>query len=257
MIDFHCHLDLYSNPAEIVSECVGRGLYVLSVTTTPSAWEGTSALAANAPRIRTGLGLHPEIAHLREFELPLFRSLIGKTAYVGEIGLDGSPALKPHWQTQLSVFDQILDACQQAGGRILSVHSRRAAGAVLDRLSEYPAAGLPILHWFSGGRRELSRAIDMGCWFSVGPAMLRTEKGRSLASAMPMDRLLLESDGPFAQIEGRPALPWDAAEAIAPLAEIFDQNVVELSGLLRHNLRRLGAISDDLFSTASRVESNS
>lgn len=244
MIDFHCHLDLYSNPAEIVSECVGRGLYVLSVTTTPSAWEGTSALAANAPRIRTGLGLHPEIAHLREFELPLFRSLIGKTAYVGEIGLDGSPALKPHWQTQLSVFDQILDACQQAGGRILSVHSRRAAGAVLDRLSQYPAAGIPILHWFSGSKRELLRAVDMDCWFSVGPAMLRTEKGRSLASAMPMDRLLLESDGPFAQIGGRSAWPWDAAQAITPLAELYGQPEVELCEQLRNNLRTLGAISD-------------
>lgn len=257
MIDFHCHLDLYSDPVQVVSECVARGLYVLSVTTTPSAWEGTSALAANAPRIRTGLGLHPEIAHLREFELPLFRSLIGRTAYVGEIGLDGSPALKPYWETQISVFDQILDACQQAGGRILSLHSRRAARAVLDSLSHYPAAGVPILHWFSGSKRELSRAIDMGCWFSVGPAMLRTEKGRSLASAMPMNRVLLESDGPFAQVDGRPAWPWDAADAIAPLAQIFDQPVVRFSECLRNNLRVLGAISDDLRSVDLRIKLSS
>ena len=48
--------------------------------------------------------------------------------------------------------------------------------------------------------RELSRAVDMGCWFSVGPAMLHGEKGRQLVLKMPRDRVLTESDGPFAQI---------------------------------------------------------
>jgi len=62
MIDFHCHLDLYPSPQEIVSECNRRGLYVLGVTTTPSAWEGTSKLVASARRIRIALGLHPELA---------------------------------------------------------------------------------------------------------------------------------------------------------------------------------------------------
>lgn len=41
MIDFHCHLGLYPNPPAVRDECVRQGLYVLSVTTTPSAWEGT------------------------------------------------------------------------------------------------------------------------------------------------------------------------------------------------------------------------
>lgn len=45
MIDLHCHLDLYPDPQAIVAECVRRRLYVLSVTTVPSAFEGTAALA--------------------------------------------------------------------------------------------------------------------------------------------------------------------------------------------------------------------
>lgn len=119
MIDFHCHLDLYADPQRVVQECIERGIYVLSVTTTPSAWEGTAALAATAPRIRTGLGLHPQIAHERHFELPLFEKLIGRVRYVGEIGLDGSPELKAHWQTQVAVFDQILALCERANGRVM------------------------------------------------------------------------------------------------------------------------------------------
>ena len=37
------------------------GIYVLSVTTTASAWEGTAALAHGSPRIRTALGMHPHL----------------------------------------------------------------------------------------------------------------------------------------------------------------------------------------------------
>jgi TatD DNase family protein len=62
----------------------------------------------------------------------------------------------------------------------MSIHSRRAAGAVLDRLEGHTGAGSPVLHWFSGTKRELERAMKLGCWFSVGPVMLQTEKGRDL-----------------------------------------------------------------------------
>ena len=76
MIDFHCHLDLYPDPVAVVEQCSKDGTYVLSVTTTPSAWLGTKRLALHAPRIRTALGLHPQIAHERIRELSLFDTLI-------------------------------------------------------------------------------------------------------------------------------------------------------------------------------------
>ena len=228
----------------IVKEIVERGMYVLSVTTTPSAWEGTSALATPVSRIRTALGLHPQIAHERVGELPLFDLHLHETMYVGEIGLDGGPEFKPHWQTQLTVFDHILNACQLAGGRIMSIHSRRAAPAVLDRLVAFPGAGTPILHWFSGGKRDLQRAVAMGCWFSVGPAMLVSEKARALVRVMPRDRVLTETDGPFAQIGGGSAKPWDAGGATTQLAELWgDMTEEETDRLLHANLRRLVAIA--------------
>jgi TatD DNase family protein len=217
VIDFHCHLDLYPDPKAIRDEVVIRGLYVLSVTTTPSAWKGTSALASSIARIRTGLGLHPQLAYERRGELPLFDTFLPETRYVGEIGLDGTPDCRRYWQSQVAVFEHILKSCQNAGGRIMSVHSRRAAGAVLDFLEQRPEAGTPVLHWFSGSPSELQRAVSLGCWFSVGPAMLSNEKGRALAARMPRDRMLTESDGPFAQIDGKSLMPWRRERALDPV----------------------------------------
>lgn len=239
MIDFHCHLDLYANYQEVRQECDRRGMYVLSVTTTPSAWAGTSTLSQGSPRIRTALGLHPQLAAARKSELALFDELLLSARYVGEIGLDGAPAFKSSWQDQVSVFEHILDKCANAGGRVMSIHSRRASGPVLDCLERQPTAGTPVLHWFSGSLRDLDRAVSLGCWFSVGPAMLANEKGRALAKRMPPERVLTESDGPFGQVDRKPLFPWQVELALESLAEIWSVTPEDAHETLHVNLRKL------------------
>jgi len=237
VIDFHCHLDLYPDPDHVARACEQRGLYVLSVTTTPSAWRGTNALARG--RIRTALGLHPQLAHERKAELELFDELLPQARYVGEIGLDGAPEFRAHWKDQRAVFAHVLDACASAGGRIMSIHSRRASKTVLDCLEVHPGAGIPILHWFSGSLRDLGRAIALGCWFSVGPAMLIGARGRALTAHMPRDRVLTESDAPFAQIDGRALMPWEVERAVIGLADLWGSSKQETQKILNDNLRQL------------------
>jgi TatD DNase family protein len=239
VIDFHCHLDLYPDPLAIRDECDSRGMYVLSVTTTPSAWQGTSALAAQTKRIRTALGFHPQLAHERMNELPLFDSYLPETRYVGEIGLDGAPEFRRQWSTQVAVFEHILARCRETGGRTMSIHSRRASRAVLDTLERFSGAGTPILHWFSGSFGELDRAVALGCWFSVGPAMLAGEKGRALAARMPRERVLTESDGPFAQVNGESVMPWQVEKALDALSTVWSLPSEEVRQYIRDNLRRL------------------
>ncbi|CUS37831.1 Qat anti-phage system TatD family nuclease QatD [Candidatus Nitrospira nitrificans] len=239
MIDFHCHLDLYPNPLAVRDECITRGLYVLSITTTPSAWKGTSALAEKSQWIQTGLGLHPQIAHERKSELVLFDELLPGTPYVGEIGLDGGPEYRRYWNDQTMVFDHVLNVCREAGGRVMSIHSRHASKAVIDRLEGCPDAGTPVLHWFSGSLRDLDRAVGLGCWFSVGPAMLRTRKGRDLTAKMPRERVLTESDGPFATAHGRSLWPWEVSDAVSQLAEIWSASQEDVEKTVWKNLQTL------------------
>lgn len=239
MIDLHCHLDLYPQPASVARECERRRMYVLSVTTTPSAWTGTSGLAAGSERIRTALGLHPQLAQQRKGELDQFDQLVGETRYVGEIGLDGTPECRPFWNDQVEVFEHVLRTCVVAGGRILTIHSRRAESDVLLLLERRRDAGVPILHWFSGSYRNLEQAIRLDCWYSVGPVMLRSQRGRELVKRMPPDRVLTESDGPFATLDGRAVQPWDVEAAVKGLVEIWRLSVHEVEDRLTENLRTL------------------
>lgn len=239
MIDFHSHIDLYPDPSSVVKQCVDKGIYVLSVTNTPSAWKGSSVLSTPDSRVRTALGLHPQIAHEREFELDLFDSYLNEARYVGEIGLDGAPEFKQYWRNQVAVFEHILESCSRAGGRIMSIHSRRAAAAVLDTLRKHPDSGTPVLHWYSGSKKDLDAAISLGCWFSVGSAMFSGEKSRELVRLMPRDRVLTETDGPFVQIDGRSAMPWDAVQAMIGLQNLWGVSLNECEQILHENLRTL------------------
>lgn len=222
MIDFHCHLDLFPNPDEIVKYCLSKNLYVLAVTTTPSAWEQSNKLGKGNPKIKTALGLHPQIAQEREKELFLFDQLISRVRYVGEIGLDGSPELKSSWNAQMRVFNHILNSCQQDGGKIMSIHSRRAAVPVLDLIEKFPKAGIPILHWYSGNVKDLKRALDLGCWFSINPSMVKSKSGINIIENIPRQRILTETDSPFTGENGAFYKPWDVELVITGLSNIWN-----------------------------------
>lgn len=238
-VDMHCHLDLYPEPRQLVEEIGKSGSYVLSVTTTPSAWLQTQALSAAYPRIRTALGLHPQLAGERLAELSLFDRLLPQARYVGEVGLDGSAECKHFWDQQLSVFDHVLASCAFAGGRVLTIHSRNAATDVLDALQRHAGYGVAILHWFSGTRKELLRAASMDCWFSVGDAMARSKKGRELMALMPSNRVLTETDGPFVRHHGSPIMPGQTDKVISFLSQQWSLDEIATRMLVVDNFRRL------------------
>src|ERR1035437_8151628 len=92
-----CHSSIVISPKRVMSAKLALTVprsFEGSGVLKPSAWQGTSALAAPTKRIRTALGLHPQLAHERMNELPLFDSYLPETRYVGEIGLDGAPEFR-------------------------------------------------------------------------------------------------------------------------------------------------------------------
>lgn len=241
LIDFHCHLDLYDNPQAVVSAC-GESNYILSVTTTPKAWFGTKKLAENHKRIQTALGLHPQIAHERYEELDLFDLLINDTKYIGEIGLDGSSSLKSHQKIQTKVFKHILQKANSSSSKILTIHSLNAVEATLDGLDAYFHNGIPVLHWYTGKEKDLKRAIDRGCWFSTNQRMLSSDRGRSLVSQIPKNRILTETDGPFIISGNKPLQPASVMSVINKLGDIWGEPKDSVQQQIFENLRKLLSI---------------
>ncbi|MGE4264656.1 MAG: Qat anti-phage system TatD family nuclease QatD [Desulfovibrio sp.] len=240
-VDFHCHLDLYRDHADLIAECDRERVATLAVTTTPKAWPRNRELAANATHVRVALGLHPQLVAERASEVALFEHYLADARYVGEIGLDAGPRFYRSLPDQERVFERILYACAEQGGKTLSVHSIRAVGKVLGHIERaLPASrGRVVLHWFTGTAAEARRAAALGCYFSINKEMLNSPKHRQLIAELPEDRLLTETDGPFVLTQGKPIRPRDVADTVSQLAAL---RATPMEGMRRAILDNLRAV---------------
>jgi len=240
-VDFHCHLDLYPDHVAAISRAEAARVYTLTVTTTPKAWPRNQALTRDTRFVRAALGLHPQLVAERAAEIALWEEHLPETRYVGEVGLDAGPRYYKSFEAQKQVFCTVLERCAEAGGKILTVHSVRSATAVLDMIETHlpPERGKVVLHWFTGSLSEARRAASLGCYFSVNVEMARTERGCALLTALPSNRLLTETDGPFTQVSGRPAEPANAIAAVEALASVRAVDAKIIARTVLANLRSL------------------
>lgn len=237
-VDTHFHLDLFPKPAEVVKDLAAAGHHVIAVTNAPSVFQATAALCSSAPNLHPAVGLHPELAVQYAAELPKLWSALEQTRFVGEVGLDYATGDEAGRQVQRRVFGEILEQCSQRGDRVLTVHSRRAAGDVIAAVRG-GFRGTLILHWFSGTQGELSRAAEAGCLFSVNTAMCQSQKGRALVSRIDRSRVLTETDGPFVKIGNRPAWAPDLAVVIECLAGVWGCDKDEAAAQILRNFEQL------------------
>ena len=119
---------------------------------------------------------------------------------MGEVGLDFTKRRIATRDAQLRAFRHIANACAKDGGKVLSIHCVKAYDDVLSILDSSGCfvSCTCIFHWFSGSFQQLEQAADAGCFFSVGARMLETKKGSEYAKAVPLRKLLLETDAPAA-----------------------------------------------------------
>lgn len=196
------------------------GVVTVVVTELPSRFQLLQTQLRGRERVRVALGFHPlavprDVAH----ELALFRRLLDRTDYVGEVGLDHSQQGRESAATQRDIFERIL-ALPDIGKKVLTVHSRRAEKETVGLL--VAAGATAILHWYSGPLGAIDGALDAGLYFSVNPAMLRSRNGRRIIDALPRERVVTETDAPYTKVGSRPSEPRDVPDVVAGLARAWD-----------------------------------
>jgi TatD DNase family protein len=237
MIDTHCHVDLYPQPTEIAAASNRAGVLTIVVTNLPSAFDRAYPFVQTMKNIRLAVGLHPLVADQHESERERFCKLIDRTSYVGEVGLDFSRAGYSTKELQIESFRFVLRTLKDKR-KFVTLHSRQAESAALDILEEEKRTPV-VFHWYTGPLSVLSRAVNQGHFFSINPAMVNSPKGRKIIEAIPEDRALSESDGPFVKIGSRSALPSDVSLVEQYLATVWRMKPSEASAKIRTNFFRL------------------
>jgi len=235
-VDAHCHLDQYPDPKAVVGACEEAQTYTIGVTNLPSAFAATDSQAHGRAFVRAAAGLHPVLVSQHPNAIEELLHLIPRTKYIGEVGLDYTQADAAAKQLQRRVFARVLEHCELLGGRVITVHSRRAADDVVDLVRSVKQSTI-LLHWFSGSQKAAHRAIDAGCFFSVNPAMTRSASGRAIIAMIPDNLLLTETDGPFVRHAGRVVHPFEMSSFLPAIATVRGTTASELNTIIIRSFR--------------------
>jgi len=199
MHDAHVHLDFMANAEQVASDAYSADIALFANTVTPDGWAAAQARFSGFGNVHVGWGMHPW--WVDDSSASTLPPIPNNVRFVGEVGLDLSRRHEETRDAQLEVFQTIAKTCAEQGEKLISIHSVHAARETLDILETCGAleSCICLFHWYTGPSDQLKRAIVAGCYFSVGPRMVATAKGREYVKAIPTKQLLLETDAPPGQ----------------------------------------------------------
>ncbi len=224
-----------------VSRAVGvTGIVVPAVAA--AGWPGVGTLCSAHADLHAAYGLHPVyVAEHADADLGALEKTLarGDAVAVGEIGLDHAvPGLDRDRQRVL--FEAQLAIAAAAGLPVL-LHVRKAHDTVLAALRRARVIG-GIAHAFNGSLQQAGHYLDLGFRLGFGGMLTyeRSRRLRALASALPPEALVLETDAPdlvVASHRGKRNSPAYLPEVCAALAGVRGCSPAEAAALTTRNAR--------------------
>lgn len=201
MVDVHAHLisEYFGNELlQVINRAKAVGIIaIIGVTESPREAEELLSLAKEEPVVKPSLGLHPELATevFLEESLRLIRENRKGIVSIGEVGLDYWVARdEQRRQLQRRILEEHVKMAQELD-LPLNVHSRSAGRQTISFLKELGARRV-LLHAFDGRASIAMDGVQAGYFFSVPPSVVRSPQKQKLVKALPIERILLESDAP-------------------------------------------------------------
>lgn len=236
IVDTHCHIDVAAfdkDRTTVIDKAAKLGVTDLVVPAiAQEGWSLLLQLCENHVGLHPALGLHPIYydqhtdAHLKLLEQHLGDD---KLVAIGEIGLDlfienAQPEQQIKW------LEAQLHMARDAGLPVL-LHLRKSHDQVLAMLRRIKFDCGGIAHAFNGSEQQAQQFIDMGFKLGFGGVITfeRAKKLRSLATSLPLESLVLETDAPD----------------LSPATHHWERNSPEYLPLVMQTIAQLRGISTE------------
>ena len=202
MIDSHCHLDAPEFDADrdaVHARALAAGVSGIVIPAVERANFGAvAALCRDYEACHPAYGIHPMyVARAEDEDLQALRETLQRetAVAVGEIGLDNFIP-DPDVARQTHFFVEQLKIAREFDLPVI-MHVRKSSDQILRELRKYKVRG-GIAHAFNGSRQQAEEFIKLGFKLGFGGAMTwsRALKIRELASSLPLDAIVLETDAP-------------------------------------------------------------
>jgi TatD DNase family protein len=250
LIDTHAHIQdrrFAADREAVLSRALEVGLRaIVCVGYDLESSRAAVTLASQHEAVFAAVGIHPnDVGEANEADWEEIESLARQERVVGigETGLDNyrdrtTPALQERW------FQRHLDLAAELDKPVV-VHNREANRRTVEMLSAWCGEGRrAVMHCFAGDPATLERCLELETTISIaGPVTFgNAEALREVASLVPLDRLVVETDCPYLTPEprrGRRNEPAYVEHTARFLAEMREEPFEQLAGQTSRNAAAL------------------
>lgn len=228
IFDSHAHYDdarFDEDRDALLSSLPGKGVCgIIDIGCDLESSRKAVALAEKYPYVWAAVGYHPEQAALRTDEgLAELRQLLShpKVVAIGEIGLDYYWP-EPDHETQKRVLIEQLKLARELQKPVI-LHVRDASEDALTILKAHPVRG--VMHCFSGSPETAREVLKLGLYIGFTGVLTfkNARKPVEACAAVPLDRLLLETDCPYMAPE-----PFRGKECHSGMIRFTAQKVADI-----------------------------
>lgn len=245
--DSHAHLDddrFSPDREKVINSLKKNGVdFYINVGADMLSSEKSIKLAEEYDFIYASVGVHPhDAASLTEEDMARLKKMLThkKVVALGEIGLDYFYDNSPR-DIQKKWFIRQLQIAKETDMPVI-IHCRDAVGECMDiiRKSEHKKG---VMHCFSGSAETAEELASMGWYvsFSGSVTFKNVEKLRRAASAVPLDRLMIETDSPYLSpepVRGTRNTPQNVRYVAEKIAEIKQISVEEVAKITFENAKK-------------------
>ncbi|TRZ91774.1 MAG: TatD family deoxyribonuclease [Rhodocyclaceae bacterium] len=242
LVDSHCHLDFpdYSGKIDQVIDSMekNRVMYALCAGVSLEGFPTLLALVEDHPQFFAAVGVHPDTQGGADPDVSTLVELARhpKVVAIGETGLDYY-RIEGDLEWQRNRFRNHIRAAREIG-KPLIIHTRSAAQDTLRLMREEGADKVAgVMHCFTESMETAEAAMSMGFYISFSGivSFKNARELKEVATRIPLDRMLVETDSPYLAPSphrgktNQPAYVMHVAEEIARLRGISLAEVAEIT----------------------------
>ncbi|MFT8337987.1 TatD family hydrolase [Schleiferilactobacillus harbinensis] len=187
MIDSHFHI---AGDTGLLTHLAQHHVAGIVNSQNPTEWAAIQQWQDNHPAaaITVSAGVHPwDVDRLTPGAMKPF---LTQAPVIGEIGLDTAWTKNPLSQQRVAFVQQL--AWARDWHKPVILHTKGAEKEILSTIRQFP--NRYYVHWYDSPN-YLADYLRLDTYFSVGPSLGLDPTVTGLAETVPLDRLLLESDG--------------------------------------------------------------
>lgn len=216
---------------------------IVSAGTNVATSRANAELASKYGYLYFAAGIHPEdVETAKDGDLEIIKGILKsnkKAVAVGEIGLDYHYDIDRDLQKRF--FEAQLELARELDLPVV-IHDRDAHAGTLEEIRRFRPKG--TLHCFSGSAETARELVNLGLYigFTGSVTFKGNKKAARVIEAVPLDRMLVETDCPYMApepVRGRRSDSSMIAYTLAYIAKIKGKSVEEVAHITANNARKL------------------